>query len=178
MIAKLLTFVAISIAVYFALALGLIVSQRPGPLPERAGLDFSEIIGNGAEPGGLETRSFAARDGQAFTYAHVKAPGAEELPLVIMLHGSGWYHGQFSGLARALRDVAEVKTLTLRGHGKNPARRGDVDYTGQLEDDIADLIGQSGGRDDRKVILLGHSSGGGGWPCVSRAARMGRWRTG
>lgn len=161
MIAKLLTFVAISIAIYFALALGLIVSQRPGPLPERAGLDFSEIIGNGAEPGGLETRRFEARDGQALTYAHVKAPGAEELPLVIMLHGSGWYHGQFTGLARALRDVAEVKALTLRGHGKAPARRGDVGYTGQLEDDIADLIRQSGGRDGRKVILLGHSSGGG-----------------
>lgn len=161
MITRLLTIAAISIAIYFALALGLIVSQRPGPLPERAGLDFSEIIGNGAEPGGLETRRFEARDGQALTYAHVKAPGAEELPLVIMLHGSGWYHGQFAGLARALRDVAEVKALTLRGHGKDPARRGDVGYTGQLEDDIADLIRQSGGRDGRKVILLGHSSGGG-----------------
>ena len=161
MIPRLLTFVAISIAIYFSIALGLIASQRPGPLPERAGLDFSEIVGEGAEPEGLQARSLKARDGQALTYAHVKTPGADELPLVIMLHGSGWYHGQFAGLARALRDVAEVKALTLRGHGKDPARRGDVDYTGQLEDDIADLIAQSGGGAGRKVILLGHSSGGG-----------------
>lgn len=161
MISKVLTVAAISVAVYFAVALGLIVSQRPGPLPEREGLDFSRIIGGGTERASLETRSFTAREGQALTYANVSAPGAEELPLVIMLHGSGWYHGQFAGLARALRDVAEVKALTLRGHGTDPARRGDVDYTGQLEDDIADFIAQSGGRDGRRVILLGHSSGGG-----------------
>lgn len=161
MISKILGFVAIFALIYFVVALGLIVSQRPGPLPDRAGLDFSEIIGSGAEPEGLQTRSLKARDGQALTYAHVKAPGADDLPLVIMLHGSGWYHGQFAGLARALRDVAEVKALTLRGHGKDPARRGDVDYTGQFEDDIADLIRQSVGEADRKVILLGHSSGGG-----------------
>ncbi len=161
MISRLFTFVAISIAIYFAIALGLIVSQRLGPLPGQQGLDFGEIVGAGAEPEGLQTRSLKARDGQELAYAHVKAPGAEDLPLIVMLHGSGWYHGQFSGLARALRDVAEVKTLTLRGHGKDPERRGDVDYTGQLEDDIADLIRESGGEPDRKVILLGHSSGGG-----------------
>jgi pimeloyl-ACP methyl ester carboxylesterase len=50
----------------------------------------------------------------------------------------------------------------LRGHGVAPQRRGDVDYIGQLEDDLADLIEQvqaQGNHDE--VVLGGHSSGGG-----------------
>lgn len=160
MITKLLSFAALSVAIYFLIAIGLILSQWPKALPEREGLDFSKILqgkGTPADSARFRLETFEARDGNTLGYRHVKAEGAEDVPLIIMLHGSGWYHGQFDRLAYALRDVAEVKALTLRGHGNGPDKTGDVRYIGQLEDDIADLIGET----DREVVLLGHSSGGG-----------------
>ncbi len=39
---------------------------------------------------------------------------------------------------------------------------GDLDYIGQFEDDLADLIKTYRGK-DRPAYLVGHSSGG-GWP--------------
>lgn len=160
MLTKIFQFAAVSVAIYFAIAGALILSQRPTELPEREGLDFARILGSGAPPPqdpAFARKRFTARDGTELGYTHVATEGAEARPLIIMLHGSGWYGGQFDRLAWALRDVAEVKALTLRGHGPSPKQRGDVGYIGQFEDDIADLIGE----ESRPVVLLGHSSGGG-----------------
>ncbi len=58
--------------------------------------------------------------------------------------------------------LAEVYTPDLRGHGPSPERRGDVDYIGQLEDDLAVFIAMIQKDDYRKKLILGgHSSGGG-----------------
>jgi alpha-beta hydrolase superfamily lysophospholipase len=54
----------------------------------------------------------------------------------------------------------EVLVPDLRGHGPNPVRRGDIDYIGQLEDDLADLIAAHN-ITGRPVYMVGHSSGGG-----------------
>lgn len=147
--------------IYLVIALGLIFSQHPKATQGGEALDFTKIMAAGTfaapETPAFARKSFTARDGVELDYTHVKAEGAEALPLVIMVHGSGWYGGQFDRLAWALRDVAELKAVTLRGHGASPVRRGDVDYAGQFEDDIADLVAG----DPRKPILLGHSSGGG-----------------
>ncbi|MBU2982622.1 lysophospholipase [Lentibacter algarum] len=154
---KLLASLAIG---YVAVAIAMIVSQGTTDMPEREGLDFSNTMARDFEaPDSDDFRraTFAARDGTKLSFTHVKTNEAARLPLVIMLHGSGWHGGQFDALAWGLRDVAEVKALTLRGHGLTPKRRGDIDYIGQFEDDIADLIGET----ERKVVLLGHSSGGG-----------------
>jgi alpha-beta hydrolase superfamily lysophospholipase len=67
---------------------------------------------------------------------------------------------QFDGLARRLSAQAHVVVPDLRGHGSEPGRRGDIDYLGQFEDDLADLI-KATATDGQKVILGGHSSGGG-----------------
>lgn len=161
MISKILTFAVISVVIYFVIALGLIASQRVKPLAQAGGLDFGNVLASGAFSAAdapvFSRKSFIARDGAELNYTHVKAENGETLPLIIMVHGSGWYGGQFDRLAWALRDVAEIKALTLRGHGADPVRRGDVSYIGQFEDDIADLIAN----DPREPILLGHSSGGG-----------------
>lgn len=103
-----------------------------------------------------------------------RAPGGERLglrryesgnanaPLVVAIHGSGWHGLQFDALGKRLAadGLADVLAPDLRGHGPTPVRRGDVDYIGQLEDDLADLI-ERNARDGQRVILLGHSSGGG-----------------
>lgn len=156
MLFKLLMIAGISVGIYFAIALGLILSQRPAPLSGEGGLAFDRLLRQ-TKIAPLPQGTWTAPDGTELSYGHVPGPGAVA-PLVVMVHGSGWYGGQFEGLARALGDVAEVRTVTLRGHGANPARRGDVDYVGQFEDDLAALLA---GTEGRRRILLGHSSGGG-----------------
>lgn len=158
---KILTYAAISICFYFLIAIVLIITQRPKTLEPSIGLDFTHTLASPAfvppQTPSFARKTYTARDGAELSFTHVRSEGSADLPLVIMIHGSGWYGGQFDRLAWSLRDVAEVKAVTLRGHGGEPLRRGDIDYIGQFEDDIADLIAE----DPRSPILLGHSSGGG-----------------
>jgi alpha-beta hydrolase superfamily lysophospholipase len=64
--------------------------------------------------------------------------------------------------AVASSGAARVYTPDLRGHGRCPQRRGDVDYINQLVDDLADLIDFiRHGHPETKIVLGGHSSGGG-----------------
>ncbi len=88
-------------------------------------------------------------------------PGPDAAPLVLMVHGSGWHGQQFHALASrvAAEGLAEVLVPDLRGHGADPERRGDIDYIGQLEDDLAALIDARG--QGRRIVMVGHSSGGG-----------------
>ncbi|QJX03005.1 alpha/beta fold hydrolase [Alcanivorax sp. IO_7] len=58
--------------------------------------------------------------------------------------------------------LAHVYTPDLRGHGRAPARRGDVNYLGQLEDDLDDFLARLRlEHPDAALLLGGHSSGGG-----------------
>ncbi|BAJ03521.1 hydrolase, alpha/beta fold family [Shewanella violacea DSS12] len=89
--------------------------------------------------------------------------------VLILLHGSGWHSQQFFPLAKYISEqgLAQVVTPDLRGHGVSPSRRGDIDYIGQFEDDLADLIVQLQqdaelkGLQSSTIIMGGHSSGGG-----------------
>ncbi len=162
MLYNVLFFIVLCGIVTFCIALALILSQRPRALDGVGGLAFDRIDRSAAMPplddARFERGTYAALDGQSRLVTRVTGAGAEA-PLIVMVHGSGWHGAQFDRLAWALRDVAEIRAVTLRGHGEAPERRGDVDYIGQLEDDLAALIRAEGGA--RRVYLLGHSSGGG-----------------
>lgn len=153
-----LSFAAISAAITAAIALGLIASQPASGDLGHGGLDFSGQVAKGTARTAPEHR-IAMRDGAELSVWDYPARTANA-PLLVLVHGSGWHSLQFAALAEGLRDVAHVVTPDLRGHGANPARRGDVDYIGQLEDDLADLI-TALRKDGQKVVLAGHSSGGG-----------------
>lgn len=156
-----LIMLGISAVIYLVIAFGLILSQPVRPLEPRAGLDFASVLGGASKDAhqSLTRTSYTTPDGTTHPLIVADGPGPDA-PLVVMVHGSGWHGGQFEGLAAALRDVAEVKAVTLRGHGLDPERRGDLDYIGQFEDDLAALIAPARAA-GRKVMLLGHSSGGG-----------------
>jgi hypothetical protein len=51
-----------------------------------------------------------------------------------------WYRKQFDPFFSRLVDYGNLLAPDLRGHGPLAAHRGDIDYIGQFEDDIADLI--------------------------------------
>ncbi len=160
---RIIRFAVIGTVVSGLVALGLIVSEWPDVDPRAAGggIGFDELL---ATTGGGEStplQHYTARDGSDLGYRRWEA-GEDGVPLLVMVHGSGWHGAQFERLGAFLagEGLADVVAPDLRGHGPAPARRGDVDYIGQMEDDLADLIAHAA-RPGQGVVMLGHSSGGG-----------------
>lgn len=157
-VTKILISAGITVAITTAIALGLIASDRPVAdlRGDGEGLDFS-VLSGAALP---DLQSYTARDGTTLGFRRWVA-GREDAPLVIAVHGSGWHGAQFARLGAGLAEAGfDVIAPDLRGHGPWPVRRGDVDYIGQFEDDLADLI-DAQVRPGQSVAMLGHSSGGG-----------------
>ena len=114
-----------------------------------------------AFPKAAPVESFVARDGVELSFRYYDGRAATSL---ILLHGSGAHSLYLSDMAAAVAaaGVADVYTPDLRGHGRKPVRRGDIDYVDQLEDDVADLVSFIRRRDPESAVILGgHSSGGG-----------------
>ena len=154
------TFVLISAVIYFGIIAVLILTGKPKkPDPALRGLAFDELFFDYSSLPELE--SFTARDGTQLAYRHYSADSDK---IVILLHGAGWHSRYFLPLAEFIssQDLAQVYTPDLRGHGLTPKRRGDLDYIGQLEDDLSDLIDIIQKDNPKlKLIVGGHSSGGG-----------------
>ena len=160
MIQLILIFLGVSVIGFFALAVGLILSQRP--LAVLAGMPEDEIQAAATATSDMAPVAVSKarlRDGFEIDVRQLSANGIDP-PLLILLHGSGWYGQQFDALLPALAKHADVIAPDLRGHGPQAKLRGDVAYIGQLEDDIADLIALYA-RPEQKIVLAGHSSGGG-----------------
>lgn len=104
-------------------------------------------------------RRFAARDGTMLAYrAYPAAPDR----VAVLIHGSSGSSFSVHGFAKALQAAGiSVYAPDIRGHGES-GRIGDIDYIGQLDDDVADLLTALGPAPaGTKRILIGHSSGGG-----------------
>lgn len=105
---------------------------------------------------------FTARDGNSlFTY-HFARKGSKVI--VLLLHGVLSSADKLNYTAGMLRETlqTDVYTLDHRGHGRSGGQPGDVSYTGQYEDDIADVVSQLRRRyPHHKIVLAGHSMGGG-----------------
>ncbi len=160
MITKIFTFILISVLIYFGIAGTMIVigkPRKPGKIDQS--FDFTELF---FDYSGLpELKKYVARDGVRLSYRHYPA---ESDKVVVFLHGSGWHSQYFLPISKFLstEGLSEVYTPDLRGHGPDPVRRGDVDYICQLEDDLADFLVFIRERNPgKKLIVSGHSSGGG-----------------
>jgi pimeloyl-ACP methyl ester carboxylesterase len=144
--------------VVVALAGAIVFGTAPPPPPlatVRAAAAQIEREGVDAPP----PRRFVARDGSTLAYrAYPAAPDR----VAIVVHGSSGSSLGVHGLARALQAAGiTVYAPDVRGHGES-GRKGDIDYVGQLDDDLVDLLAAlepppPGG----KRLLAGFSAGGG-----------------
>ena len=113
-------------------------------------VDFSDLP---------KLQQFRARDGQALSYRVYPGTGQDA---VLLIHGSSGVGSGMHMVAKALSAVGDtVYVPDLRGHGHD-GRRGDIDYIGQLDDDLADFVAVIRSLHSQgDLILAGHSSGGG-----------------
>ena len=143
-----------------SVALALVASPPPPVDATRDVFGFARLdTGPPADLPPFET--FAARDGEELGFRRYDSAAQRVL---VFVHGSSYhgvsYHALASQLSRS--GAAKVALPNLRGHHLSGRRRGDVEYVGQLEDDVFDLIAHLrregwGG----PLTLGGHSSGGG-----------------
>jgi non-heme chloroperoxidase len=139
-----------------------LVASPPPPMPEPKdvfGFASSGKIPATTDPPPLQR--YPARDGEQLAYRFYDSTAER---ILIFIHGSSYHGGGYHALASYLsgQGAAKVVLPNLRGHYMSGRRRGDIDYVGQLEDDLVDLIAylraehRSG-----QMTLGGHSSGGG-----------------
>jgi len=105
---------------------------------------------------------FQARDGTELAFRHYR-PQAEGIDRVaVVVHGSSGGSWSMHILARAIAAAGvETFAVDMRGHGAS-GTRGDIAYLGQLDHDLADLVGQiRTTRPTAAITLVGFSSGGG-----------------
>lgn len=97
----------------------------------------------------------------AFRVWNATAPGGPER-VVIAIHGSSASSSSLHALGKALRaEGLTVYAPDIRGHG-GTGRHGDIDYAGQLDDDLADFVAVVRQRHPAaRLVLMGFSSGGG-----------------
>jgi pimeloyl-ACP methyl ester carboxylesterase len=101
---------------------------------------------------------YIARDGASLAYRIYPAAGSE---IAVLLHGSGTESSVMNAAAKVLNaDGVSVYAPDLRGHGAS-GRRGDIDYIGQLDDDMGDLaVLARKAHPHAKITLIGFSGGG------------------
>jgi alpha-beta hydrolase superfamily lysophospholipase len=104
-------------------------------------------------------RQFQARDGVSLQYYFY--PAAPD-KIAVLVHGSAGPGTSMHALADALRAAGVTAyVLDIRGHGGS-GRRGDIDYIGQIDDDLADFVAQLGpAKNGETRTLVGFSAGAG-----------------
>jgi alpha-beta hydrolase superfamily lysophospholipase len=98
----------------------------------------------------------------AFRVWRENPPAPDPALVVIAIHGSSATSASLHPLGKALSaEGIPVYAPDMRGHGAT-GTRGDIDYAGQLDDDLPDLVAAIAARHpNAKLALLGFSSGGG-----------------
>ena len=127
-----------------------VLASLIGPLDK---IDFSDLPA-------IET--IPARKGGTIAFRRWGVAGSAGDPTLILIHGSALSSTSLHPLGKALAAAGiAVFAPDLRGHGKT-GRKGDIDYRGQLDDDLADLVAMvKAARPGSQLVLAGFSGGGG-----------------
>lgn len=155
--------VALSATLAAIVAFG--VARPPPPLPSVAGvIAHLDLTGLPAlsryrtQDGGLLAyRAYPV----AYPLVHPGADSAETQQVAILIHGSAGQSPGMHAVARTLNKTgAAVYALDVRGHGAS-GRRGDIDYIGQLDNDLADFVAHVRPAHPHAIwTLVGFSAGG------------------
>jgi pimeloyl-ACP methyl ester carboxylesterase len=153
---KLLIGLFILLAVAAIIPLAVIAVSAPASPPAMASMaaPMRQVTQDFPPP-----RQFQARDGASLQYyAYPAAPDK----VTVLIHGTAGPGTSMHALAQALRGAGVTAyVLDLRGHGGS-GRRGDIDYIGQLDDDLADFVAQLGpAKSSGTRTLVGFSGGAG-----------------
>ncbi len=101
---------------------------------------------------------YTARDGSKLAYRSYPVQKAKQN--VVLIHGSSGSSISMHALAEFLQlKNINVFVPDMRGHGKS-GRKGDIDYIGQLENDLEDFRNHVL-KNKKNITLAGFSSGGG-----------------
>ena len=130
--------------------------SNPPPTLESIHTVAAAIDGSGLPP----TSRFAARDGTMLAYRAYRSGTGQTV--AVLVHGSAGSSRDMHALAQALRAAGITSySIDVRGHGES-GPKGDIAYIGQLEDDLADFVTMlRRSQPAARLVLLGHSSGGG-----------------
>jgi non-heme chloroperoxidase len=156
---KLSTFVFVLVGiVIFVLAVGAALlaftAPKAPPMMESIAAPFRTMNFMTLPP----VSHYSARDGAKLAYRSY--PESKAKQAVVLIHGSSGSSRSMHALAQYLqRNNIDVYALDVRGHGES-GRKGDIDYVGQLEDDLEDFRNQMF-KGEKDLTLLGLSSGGG-----------------
>jgi non-heme chloroperoxidase len=112
---------------------------------------------------------FTARDGQKLGFRCYEADSGIQL---VLIHGAGCFGDQMHQIANRIARTGRARTYTLnvRGHGLSDGERGHA-VTGarQIVDDVSEfLVWLKAQRPNDRIVLAGHSAGGGVVLGVSR----------
>jgi alpha-beta hydrolase superfamily lysophospholipase len=142
------------------LALALMIATPLRYPPELTSISATASAVDRSTMPGLDR--FYARDGTELAYRHYPARGPATGQIAVVVHGSSGSSVAVHALAKGLAERGvETYAPDIRGHGAS-GTRGDIAYIGQLEDDLADLVGEIRKTNpNAPLTLLGHSSGGG-----------------
>jgi alpha-beta hydrolase superfamily lysophospholipase len=111
-------------------------------------VDFSRIP---------DLKYYAARNGSRLAYREYS--NLHPKKTVVLVHGSSGSSISMHPLAQYLnKQGMAVYALDIRGHG-NSGKKGDIDYIGQLENDLEDFVNQV--LKEKDATLAGFSAGGG-----------------
>ncbi|WP_321910068.1 alpha/beta hydrolase [Paraburkholderia sp. J11-2] len=107
-------------------------------------------------------RRFSARDGASLAWRAYRPPARSPQGCVVLIHGSSASSASLHPLARQFAAAGYAACVPdVRGHGES-GRKGTIDYIGQLEDDLEDLLAALPG--ELRALpktLVGFSAGGG-----------------
>jgi non-heme chloroperoxidase len=134
-----------------------------------AGLAGAIVFGTAGSPKPMQPRPldltnlpalshYTARDGTKLVYRAYPGGGEQ---VAVLIHGTATDSSVMNALAKTLNAVGTtVYAPDLRGHGAS-GKRGDIDYIGQLDDDLADLIAAIRPEHANAALTLIGFSGGG-----------------
>ena len=144
------------LAVIAVIPVAVIAFNAPTAPPAMASMATTSSQGSADLPA---PRRFLARDGTSLQY--YVYPGEPD-KVAVLVHGSAFPGTSMHGLAASLRAAGvTVYVPDIRGHGGS-GRRGDIEYIGQIDDDLVDFVTQLGpAKNGETRTLVGFSAGAG-----------------